>query len=121
MHNVLDNDSLGKRGYLDGYNVKFIHADIRDRPAIEWVLDDIDVVIHLAADTRVIDSIENPASNFEVNVIGTFNPPTAMREAGIDRLINASTGGAILGELHRVVGESHKIEVRYENCALFQS
>lgn len=102
---VLDNESLGKRSYLDGYNVNFIHADIRDRPAIERVLDDIDVVIHLAADTRVIDSIENPATNFEVNVIGTFNLLTAMREAGIDRLINASTGGAILGDVPPPVHE----------------
>lgn len=28
----------------------------------------VDAVVHLAADTRVIDSIENPTYNFDVNV-----------------------------------------------------
>ena len=58
----------------------------------------VDAVVHLAADTRVIDSIADPTRNFDVNVAGTFGLLNLMREVGVPRLVNASTGGAILGE-----------------------
>jgi len=102
---VLDNESLGKREHLAGLDVDFIHGDIRDRDAVKAALEGIDAVVHLAADTRVIDSIEDPRKNFEANVIGTFNVLDAMREAGINRFVNASTGGAILGEVPPPVHE----------------
>lgn len=94
---VLDNESLGKRGHLEPYAGEFIHGDIRDQASIDAALDGVDCVVHLAADTRVIESIENPALNFSVNVDGTFRLIESMRAKGIKRFINASTGGAIIG------------------------
>lgn len=102
---VIDNESLGKREHLADLDVEFIHGDIRDRDAVDKALDGIDAVVHLAADTRVIDSIEDPRKNFEANVIGTFNVLEAMRARGIGRFVNASTGGAILGEVPPPVHE----------------
>ncbi len=61
--------------------------------------------MHLAAHTRVIESVEDPRSNFNENVIGTFNLLEECRRAGVKRLINASTGGAILGEAPSPVHE----------------
>jgi len=95
---VFDNESLGKRQHIAGLEAEFVHGDIRDRPALDKALAGMDAVIHLAADTRVMDSIAAPAFNFEVNVVGSFRLLEAMRAAGITRLVNASTGGAILGE-----------------------
>ena len=51
----------------------------------------------MAADTRIIDSIEDPNKNFEINVKGTFELLCAARDLGVTRFINASSGGAILG------------------------
>ncbi|MBB4303637.1 UDP-glucose 4-epimerase [Rhodobium orientis] len=102
---VLDNETLGKREHLGDLDVDFIHGDIRDREAVSEALDGIDAVVHLAADTRVIDSIEDPRKNFENNVIGTFNVLEAMRDRGINRFVGASTGGAILGEVPPPVHE----------------
>ncbi len=102
---VLDNESLGKREHLADLDVEFIHGDIRDKEMVAKALDGIEAVVHLAADTRVIDSIEDPRKNFETNVIGTFNVLEAMRAHGIERFVNASTGGAILGEVPPPVHE----------------
>ena len=43
---------------------------------------------------EVMDSIEDPSFNFDVNVAGTFKLLRAMRDASVNKLINASTGGA---------------------------
>lgn len=95
---VLDNESMGRRDHLDNFTGDFIHGDIRDPAALEVALDGVDVVVHLAADTRVIESIADPALNFDVNVVGSFRLMEAMRARGIRRLVNASTGGAIIGD-----------------------
>lgn len=102
---VLDNMILGHPGHLEGLDVDLIEGDIRDISTVEKAMDGVDAIVHLAADTRVIPSIENPRFNFENNVIGTFNLIEAMRAKGVGRLVNASTGGAILGEVEPPVHE----------------
>lgn len=103
---VLDDESLGKKDNLCELDVEFLHGDIRDAGTVRTALRDMDAVVHLAADTRVIDSIENPKHNFEVNVYGTFNLMEQMRETGVQQLIYASSGGAILGEMPPPINES---------------
>ena len=103
---VFDNESLGRREHIAGMGAEFVKGDIRDRQAVDAALAGIDAVVHLAADTRVIDSIEDPALNFDVNVVGSFRLLEAMRAAGVSRLVNASTGGAILGEATPPVNEA---------------
>lgn len=102
---VLDNESLGHRDHLAGLRADFVHGDIRDRDLLDRVLPGHDAVIHLAADTRVMDSIENPVYNFDVNVNGTFQLLEASRLAGIRSFVAASTGGAIIGEAEPPVHE----------------
>lgn len=103
---VLDNESLGRSEHLAGLDVNFIHGDIRERKLLDDLLPGHDAVIHLAADTRVMDSIENPSFNFDVNVHGTFQLMEAARLAGVARFVAASTGGAILGEAEPPVHEN---------------
>lgn len=102
---VIDNESLGDRKHLDLERIRFVHGDLRNRDDLRAVLDGQDAVVHLAADTRVMDSIENPANNFENNVIGTFNLLELCRELEIGRVVAASTGGAILGDVEPPVHE----------------
>jgi UDP-glucose 4-epimerase len=74
-------------------------ADIRDPAAVDAALRDVDVVVHLAAQTRVMDSIADPLAGFDVNVRGTLTLLEAVRRGpGARRFILASTGGAILGD-----------------------
>ena len=102
---VLDNEVLGDRKILEGLDVEFVHGDIRDNDVVRKVVAKADTIVHLAADTRVIDSIDNPFFNYENNVLGSMNIFMAMREFGVERLVNASTGGAILGEVPPPVDE----------------
>ncbi len=102
---VLDNETLGHRDHLAGLDTNFIHGDIRDRSLLDSTIPGHDAIIHLAADTRVMDSIENPAFNFDVNVNGTFQLMEAARQAGIENIVAASTGGAIIGEADPPVHE----------------
>lgn len=102
---ILDNETGGKRAWIDEFNVDFLKGDIRDEKTLDAALDGIECVVHLAADTRVIDSIENPAFNWDVNVRGAFTLLEAMRRRKVSRIVNASTGGAILGEAPPPVNE----------------
>ena len=102
---VIDDESLGKRENIGPYDYEFIKADIRDTDTVQKALKGITCLVHLAADTRVMDSIENPVKNFEVNVVGTFNLLELARHAGIKKIVFASTGGAILGEATPPISE----------------
>ena len=95
---VVDDESRGRRETIDAWAVEFVKGDIRDEDLMRKSLRGIDAVVHLAADTDVMDSITDPVKNFDVNVTGSFRLLMQMREAGVTRLVNASTGGAILGE-----------------------
>lgn len=86
-------------------NIDIIVGDIRNKEVIEDVLTDTDILIHLAAHTRVVDSVENPGLNFNINVNGTFILLEAARHKGVDLIVNASTGGAILGDVEPPVHE----------------
>lgn len=101
---VLDNEVLGKKENIP-VEVNFHSGDIRDADLVHSLVKEVDVVVHLAADTRVIDSIENPRFNFENNVLGFFNIIEGIRKYGVDKLVNASTGGAIIGEREPPINE----------------
>ena len=103
---VIDNLSLGTIESISGYDIDFIEGDILDESTVEKALDGVDSVIHLAAHTRVIESIENPELNFKTNVIGTYGLLASCRKQGITNIINASTGGAILGEAPPPINEN---------------
>ncbi|MBC7985604.1 MAG: NAD-dependent epimerase/dehydratase family protein [Sphingomonadaceae bacterium] len=103
---AFDNESLGRREDIADLDCRFVAGDIRDGDALAAALDGVDAVVHLAADTRVIPSIENPAHNFDANVRGSFTLLEAMRAAGVKRLVSASTGGAIVGAADPPVSEA---------------
>lgn len=102
---VVDNERLGSRDRLKGYDVEFHRGDVRDLDLLRRLCGGKDLIVHLAADTRVMDSTKDPVFNFENNAIGTLNVLLAAREAGVARVIAASTGGAILGEVPPPVHE----------------
>ncbi|MER8841572.1 dTDP-glucose 4,6-dehydratase [Mesorhizobium sp. M0913] len=56
------------------HNYKFEHADICDTRVVLDVLnrDEIDIVMHLAAESHVDRSIDKPAAFIETNIVGTY-------------------------------------------------
>jgi UDP-glucose 4-epimerase len=102
---VLDDLSMGKREDIEHYGVDLRIGDIRDLAAVKKACAGIDTVVHLAAHTRVIESVTDPELNFAINAAGTMNVLLACRDAGVKKMIFASTGGAILGEQEPPVHE----------------
>ncbi len=70
-------------------------GDILDERFIRDVSADVDVVVHLAANTGVGSSVSDPRSDCLTNVIGTLNCLEACRHHGIRRFVFASSGAPI--------------------------
>ena len=102
---VLDNLTTGDVAHLDGVDAELIDGDIRDAKTLDDALDGIESVVHLAAAGSVVMSVADPATNFNVNVFGTFQVLDAARRAGIGRTVLASTGGALIGDAKPPVDE----------------
>lgn len=77
--------------------LELVVGDIRDKDLAHRVCRNVDAVIHLAANTGVIPSIEDPRGDCITNVIGTFNYLEAARTNKVKRFVFASSG-APLGE-----------------------
>jgi UDP-glucose 4-epimerase len=92
---ILDNLSTNNKCKIDEFSydkIEFFEGDIRDIRTVEKCIDGMDYVVHLAANTGVIPSIENPRLDLDCNVIGTFNLLETARENGVEKFIFASSG-----------------------------
>jgi UDP-glucose 4-epimerase len=93
---VVDSLAKGKRENVSG-GAELVVADIREP------LDDVfaearpEAVLHLAAQVDVRSSVERPAEDAAVNVLGTVRVLEAARQHGA-QVVFSSTGGAIYGE-----------------------
>jgi UDP-glucose 4-epimerase len=90
---VLDDVSAGDPSRLDS-RVLFTRGDVRDIPKLWTLLKGVDGVYHLAARVSVPESILYPVEYNAVNVGGTVSLMTAVRDAGVKRVILASSGAA---------------------------
>jgi len=61
-----------------------------------------EVVFHLAAQSKVRPSVEDPVHDASVNVLGTVNVLLSATRAGARRVVFASSGGAIYGDAARL-------------------
>jgi UDP-glucose 4-epimerase len=93
---VIDDLSSGDPSVLDSV-VSFTRGDVRDVPKLWTLLRDVEVVFHLAARVSVSESILYPVEYNEVNVGGTVSLMTAARDAGVRRVVLASSG-TVYGE-----------------------
>jgi len=70
----------------------FIEGDVTDLALMKNVIDDtVDYVYHEAAQAGVRISVEDPFKPNHINVVGTLNVLKASLEAGVKRVINASS------------------------------
>ena len=116
---VLDNLTTGTRGDLleactysemsvesvNEFNgIELVVGDILDEELAVKVTKNADVIIHLAANTGVGPSVENPRADCMANVIGTFNYLEAARINNVPRFVFASSG-APAGEVEPPIHE----------------
>ena len=81
---------------------RLIVADVRDAVALSEAVHGTDVVVHLAAQTAVTTSVEDPRSDFEENALGTFNVLEAARMAEGDPIILYSSTNKVYGAMDGV-------------------
>lgn len=95
---VLDNFSTGSRAHLEGLTaVEVIEGDILDRNIVSRLLPGAEVVVHLAAQTGIAESMVEPERGLQLNAAGTLLLLAESVRAKVPRFILASTGGAIIG------------------------
>jgi len=84
--------------------VQLAVADIMDGDAMDAMARGCEVMVHLAANTGVGPSVEDPKMDCAVNVMGTLNCLEAARKAGVRRFVFASSG-APAGEVEPPIHE----------------
>jgi len=103
---VYDNLSRGNIDFIGSSDdLEFIKGDIRDFTDLQIACSGVDGIIHLAAFGSVIESLEDPITNFDINGLGTLNVLEAARIAEVKKMIFASTGGALIGDAEPPVSE----------------
>ena len=99
---AVDNLYTGKRENVNP-RARFVEADIRT-PEIEEVVkrERPDVIDHHAAQMNVRVSVEQPAFDLEVNILGTLRLLEAARHAEVKKFLFASSGGVVYGDLEEL-------------------
>lgn len=84
--------------------VELVVGDIRDSDRVSRIMRGVQAVVHLAANTGVGPSVENPRIDMETNIVGLFNVLDGARLKGVSRFIFASSG-APAGEVEPPIHE----------------
>jgi UDP-glucose 4-epimerase len=95
---VVDNLSTGRREYVPPA-ADFFPFDIKARETFDLIVNwRPRVLIHHAAQMSVRHSVSDPIFDAQENILGSLNLFQAAVEAGVKKIIFASTGGAIYGD-----------------------
>jgi UDP-glucose 4-epimerase len=103
---VLDNFSTGDRRNLlhVAGDIEIVEGDLRSFERALAAVNGCELVFHQAALPSVPRSVQDPLTSSEVNVTGTLNLLLAARDAGVRRVVYASSSsvyGAASGEARR--------------------
>ncbi len=85
--------------------VELVVGDILDEDLALRAAEGADAIVHLAANTGVLPSIEDPRGDCRRNVFGTLNYLEAARHNGVGRFVFASSGGTVIGEVEPPIHE----------------
>lgn len=108
---VLDNLCSGRRENLPA-DVPLHVVDIGDEAGVKRVFDEVrpEAVCHQAAQMSVSRSVREPVFDAQVNVIGLLHVLQESARVGVKRIVFASSGGALYGDVTTPVGEDHPCE-----------
>lgn len=95
---IIDNLSIGRMENVNP-KAKFYLLDIRAKECEKvFEQEEIDIVCHHAAQMDIRISVDNPIFDADVNVLGSLNILQNCVKFGVQKLLFASTGGAVYGE-----------------------
>lgn len=125
-----DNLYSGKIEFIEDLmdnDLNFVQEDIRDATALEKATKNSEIIFHLAAQTSVPFSMENPKEDSEINVVGTLNVLEAARKTGA-RVVFASSAAVYGNPEKRPTPETYPMhpiafyglsKLLGENCCRF--
>lgn len=90
---VIDNFITGEKENLTPFmdRIELIEGDIRSKEDLQKALKDVDYVLHQAALRSVPKSVDDPFLTNDINVNGTLNLLFEAKEAGVKRVVYASS------------------------------
>ena len=90
---------------------RFVRGDIRDQGLVEQLMQNVDYVVHFAAESHVTRSLQNSHVFYDVNLMGTHTMIRALLQAGrsIEKFIHISTcevyGDAYTGPIQETLAQ----------------
>ncbi|AGL03592.1 SDR family oxidoreductase [Desulfoscipio gibsoniae] len=108
---VLDNLSSGRFENIDP-RVNFYKGDLRDGKFVREVLqaEKSDYVIHHAAQIDVQTSVDDPATDAAINILGTINLLEACRTCEVKKIVYASSAAVYGNPRYLPVDEEHPVQ-----------
>lgn len=92
---VIDNESSESHDkFYWNKKTENYEEDICDYESIRPLFDGVDVVFHLAAESRIQPTLDNPILATEVNTLGTCTILQCAKEAGVKRVVYSSTSAS---------------------------
>lgn len=106
---IIDNLSTGSKKDLNqvcrSEDIEFIQGDIMDADLMLKTAENIDIMVHLAANTGVAPSVKDPRNDCLINVVGTLNCLESARVNHVKRFVFASSGAPV-GECAPPINET---------------
>jgi CDP-paratose 2-epimerase len=90
------------RSLASGRRLEIVEGDVRKTRAVRHAAHDVTDIFHLAAQVAVTTSVEDPATDFEVNALGTFNVLEAARTNGKRPFVLFTSTNKVYGSLERL-------------------
>lgn len=105
---VVDDLSYGRVENLAGIDARLVRGSILDLDLLKTTFQDVDCVFHQAAIASVRRSIQDPIWTGRVGIEGTLNVLVAARDAGVRKVVFASSAA--------VYGDSPQLPKREDMC-----
>jgi len=101
-----------------GSGLTFCHGDIRNAKQLSQVVREADVIYHLAAQTAVTTSVDNPSEDFDINAAGTLNVLEAARRSDRNPVLIYASTNKVYGGMEKVRVLEQETRYAYEDLPL---
>ncbi|MFX0212187.1 MAG: SDR family NAD(P)-dependent oxidoreductase [Candidatus Hodarchaeota archaeon] len=83
----------------DNKSLEICIGDLREVRRVQEAMKDVDIVIHTAAQTAMVPSLQDPRLDFEINALGSFNVLEAARLCESDPIVGYTATNKVYGRL----------------------
>ena len=105
-HNVTILDNFNVKNNLKFIKCKIIKNNLSDLTQLKKIIKNYDIVLNLAAQSGVLESMKFPIYSIKNNIITYANIIEALKKSKCKLFMNASTSGAIYGETTKISNEN---------------